>query len=196
MHHESVLQPDPQVVCTYKVCWNSSAQGEGIGRSPGWNVARAESSRPCIYTYVEKERKIAKLTITLYRLLIHANFPQLFVQFQASNELTNTPDLPQAWRSILSRVNREDTGSTTHQESGLSKQKSWEKLKNEKANMLFDSRAEVSITDTTFSRDVSCMIDQIHNQECVGIDESAYRAIGRTKIKVTLNGSLVYYFDV
>ena len=69
------------------------------------------------------------------------------------------------------------------------------KINNEKATMLFDSGAEVSIIDTTFARKVGCVIDENQRQECVGIGESTYVTIGRTKIKITLNGSLVYYFD-
>ena len=37
---------------------------------------------------------------------------------------------------------------------------------------------------------------KIKKQECVGIGENTYMIEGRTKIKITLNGSLVYYFDV
>ena len=62
--------------------------------------------------------------------------------------------------------------------------------------MLFDSGAEVSIIDTTFAHKVGCVIDENQKQECVGIGESAYMTIGRTKIKVTLAGSLVYYCDI
>ena len=40
------------------------------------------------------------------------------------------------------------------------------------------------------------MIDESQNQECVGIGENAYLTTGRTKIKITLDGSPVYYFDV
>ena len=40
------------------------------------------------------------------------------------------------------------------------------------------------------------MIGDSHTQKCVGIGENAFMTIGRTKIKITLNGSLVYYFDV
>ena len=69
------------------------------------------------------------------------------------------------------------------------------KINNEKATMLFDSGAEVSIIDTTFARKVGCVIDEGQRQECVGIGENSYMTIGRTKIKVTLAGSLVYYFD-
>uniref|UniRef100_A0AAV1T966 Peptidase A2 domain-containing protein n=1 Tax=Peronospora matthiolae TaxID=2874970 RepID=A0AAV1T966_9STRA len=70
------------------------------------------------------------------------------------------------------------------------------KINNEKATMLFDSGAEVSILDTTFARKVGCVIDDSQTQECVGIGENLYMTVGRTKIKITLDGSLVYYFDV
>ena len=40
------------------------------------------------------------------------------------------------------------------------------------------------------------MIDESQNQECVGIGGNAYLTTGRTKIKITLDGSPVYYFDV
>ena len=57
--------------------------------------------------------------------------------------------------------------------------------------MLFDSGAEVSIIDATFARRVGCTIDDSQRQECVGIGENTYMTEGRTKIKITLNGSLV-----
>ena len=40
------------------------------------------------------------------------------------------------------------------------------------------------------------MIDESRAQECVRIGENAYMTVGRKNIKVTLDGSLVYYFDV
>ncbi|POM79452.1 Hypothetical protein PHPALM_2879, partial [Phytophthora palmivora] len=69
------------------------------------------------------------------------------------------------------------------------------KLNNERATLLFDSGAEVSIVDSTFARKVGCYVDNSQRQECVGIGENAYMTEGRTKIKVTLAGTLVYYFD-
>ena len=68
-------------------------------------------------------------------------------------------------------------------------------INHEKATMLFDSGAEVSIIDNTFARNVGCGIDESRTQECIGLDENTYMTVGRTKIKVTLDGSLVYYFD-
>ncbi|GMF38028.1 unnamed protein product [Phytophthora fragariaefolia] len=69
------------------------------------------------------------------------------------------------------------------------------KINNEKATLRFDSGAEVSIIDTAFARKLGCHIDESQNQECIGIGESMYTTVGRTRIKVTLAGSLVYYFD-
>ena len=69
------------------------------------------------------------------------------------------------------------------------------KINNEKATMLFDSEAEISIVDATCVRKLGCDIDESQRQECVGIGENTYMTKGRTKIKITLNGSLVYYFD-
>ena len=50
--------------------------------------------------------------------------------------------------------------------------------------------------DTSFARKVGCVIDENQKQECVGIGENTYMTEGRTKIKITLSGSLVYYFEV
>ena len=57
--------------------------------------------------------------------------------------------------------------------------------------LLFDSGEEISIIDTTFARKVWCVIDESRTQGCVGIGENVYMTVGRTKIKVTLDGSLV-----
>ncbi|KAE9081927.1 hypothetical protein PF010_g21792 [Phytophthora fragariae] len=67
------------------------------------------------------------------------------------------------------------------------------KINNERATLLFDSGAVVSIVDSTFARKVGCTIDESQRQECVGIGENAYMTEGH-KIKVTLAGSLVYFF--
>ncbi|ETO68146.1 hypothetical protein F444_14999, partial [Phytophthora nicotianae P1976] len=70
------------------------------------------------------------------------------------------------------------------------------KINNEKADLILDSGAEVSILDAAFARKVGCYLDESRQQECVGIGEGVYVTKGRTKIKVTLAGSLVYFFDV
>ena len=62
--------------------------------------------------------------------------------------------------------------------------------------MLFDSGAEISIVDTTFARKMGCGMDESRTQECVGIGRNADMTVRGTKIKITLDESLVYYFDV
>ncbi|KAG6590990.1 Eukaryotic/viral aspartic protease, active site [Phytophthora cinnamomi] len=70
------------------------------------------------------------------------------------------------------------------------------KINNEKAILLLDTGAEVSIVDTAFARKVGCYIDRSQSQECVGIGDNVYTTEGRTRIKITLAGSLVYFFDI
>ncbi|QQA74039.1 retroviral-like aspartic protease (plasmid) [Bacillus licheniformis] len=70
------------------------------------------------------------------------------------------------------------------------------KINNEKAILLLDSGAEVSILDTAFARKVGCQVDGSRIQDCVGIGEGVYRTNGRTRIKITLAGCLVYWFDI
>ena len=60
MPYGKVLQSDAQVVCAYQTRGNVSARGGGdvkLGRSPGWNMVRAERSKLCIYAFVEKQVK-------------------------------------------------------------------------------------------------------------------------------------------
>ncbi|OWZ11926.1 LOW QUALITY PROTEIN: reverse transcriptase [Phytophthora megakarya] len=78
---------------------------------------------------------------------------------------------------------------------GFKQAKSTAKINNEGATLLFDSGAEISIVDSTFARKVGCTIDNSQRQECVGIGENAYMTEGRTRIKITLAGTYVYYFD-
>jgi hypothetical protein len=70
------------------------------------------------------------------------------------------------------------------------------KLNNRRAILLLDSGAEVSILDTTFAREVGCRIDTSVMQECVGIRNETYQTVGRTRVKVTLAGNLVYFLDL
>ncbi|POM81873.1 LOW QUALITY PROTEIN: Hypothetical protein PHPALM_105 [Phytophthora palmivora] len=70
------------------------------------------------------------------------------------------------------------------------------KINNEKGIQLLHTGAEVSIVDTAFARKVGCYIDKSQIQDCVGIGESVYKTEGRTRIKITMAGSLVYLFDI
>ena len=50
--------------------------------------------------------------------------------------------------------------------------------------------------DTTFDRKVGRLIDGSRKQECADIGDNAYMKMGPTKVKVTLDGSLVYSFNI
>ncbi|OWZ10121.1 LOW QUALITY PROTEIN: hypothetical protein PHMEG_00017080 [Phytophthora megakarya] len=52
------------------------------------------------------------------------------------------------------------------------------KIHNEKAILLLDTGAEVSIVDTAFSRKIGCYIDSIQIQDCMGIGDKVYRTEG------------------
>ncbi|GMG15736.1 unnamed protein product [Phytophthora fragariaefolia] len=52
------------------------------------------------------------------------------------------------------------------------------KINNEKAILLLDTGAEVSIVDTAFARKVGCYIDRSQSQECVGIGENVFVRAG------------------
>ena len=158
----TVLQHDPSVVCAYETCRDvagTSPEDAKSGRSPGWNLVRAERSRLCVYAFVQMEG------------------------FDGSedklDDRQNTCDFSNCLRSILS-VRRHDkyARSPTKMELVLAPGESrgyckyhtpgkWfkqakvvGKINNEKATMLLDSGAEISIVDTAFSRKVGCIIDE------------------------------------
>ncbi|OWY97782.1 hypothetical protein PHMEG_00031602 [Phytophthora megakarya] len=69
-------------------------------------------------------------------------------------------------------------------------------IKRERAILLLDTDAKVSILDITFARKVGCNFDTSQRQGCLGIGDNVYTTEGRTRIKITLAGYLVYFFDI
>ena len=142
-----------------------------LGRSPGWNLVRAERSKLCVYAFVEKQ-------------LIKERGDR-------QDDPPNTCDSSKILRSV-SNIRRHDeyARSPTQMELVLAPGESrgyWKyhtpnkwfkqakvvgKINNEKATLLLDSGAEISILDTTFARKVGCVIDENQKQECVGIGEN------------------------
>ncbi|POM60619.1 hypothetical protein PHPALM_30501 [Phytophthora palmivora] len=49
--------------------------------------------------------------------------------------------------------------------------------------------------DATFASKVGCHIDESQTLECEGVNRSPYTIEGRTRLKITLSGSLVYFFE-
>ena len=167
-----------------------------LGRSPGWNLVRAERSRLCIYAYVEKrmDRELDQVTGSPFNTCdLNLNLPYSVSNIRRVDEYSRSKTVME-----LELAPGESRGYWRYHTPGkwFKQAKAVGKINNERATLLFDSGAEVSIIDTAFARKVGCMIDEDKRQECVGIGENTYMTVGRTKIKVTLAGSLVYYFDV
>ena len=70
------------------------------------------------------------------------------------------------------------------------------KINNDRANLWFDTGTEISISDVAFARKEGCQLVESERRECIGIGESVCSTKGRTRIKVTLIGNLVYVFKV
>ncbi|OWY98545.1 hypothetical protein PHMEG_00030667 [Phytophthora megakarya] len=162
----------------------TSREDVKLGRSPGWNPVRAERSRYCIYAYVNKAtedrgRKESDLrgnTCNLHSYTAKiASLPQISEFSRSSTEVA------------LDLKRGESRGYWKRYSPGIN---------HEKAILLLDTGAEVSILDTTFARKVGCNFDTSQKQECVGIGDNVYTTEGRTKIKITLAGYLVYFFDI
>ena len=54
----------------------------------------------------------------------------------------------------------------------------------------------MSIIDTTCARKIKCVINEGKKQECMRIGANIYTTEGRTKVNITLDGSLVLFLDV
>ena len=158
---------------------------------PGWNLVRAERSRLCIYAFAERQAKDKE---AYYQDESIANIRNDSPCVPAISSVKRIDEYTRsAVKMELDLAPGESSGYWKYHTPGewFKQTKPIGKINNEKATMLFDSRAEVSIVDTTFARKVGCMIDESQTQECVGIGENEYIIIGRTKIKITLDGLLV-----
>ncbi|OWZ13093.1 hypothetical protein PHMEG_00013645 [Phytophthora megakarya] len=183
-----ILQSDPPVVCPEQTRRNVASEcGEDakLERSPGCNLVRAERSEICIFAYIEKREKpeVSKQIDNACELHKKSTFA---IADLRKDDYSRTDVVME-----LDLLPGESRGYWKYHASGkwFKHAKSTAKINNERATLLFDSGAEISIVDSTFARDA------LQRQECVGIGEDAYMTEGRTRIKITLAGSYVYYFD-
>ena len=157
------------MVCAYQTCRDvggTSREDAKLGRSPGWNRVRAERSRICVYAFVQRKG--------------------VDISEDKQDDRKNTCDFSNCLRSISSvRRHGEYTRSPTKMELVLAPGESrgyWKyhtpgkwfkqakvagKINNDKATLLLDSGAEISIVDTAFARKVGCVIDEKLKQESV-----------------------------
>ena len=175
MPHGRILQFDPKVVRAYEACWDVSTQGGGddkLERSQGWNLARAERSRLCIYAFVEGQRRDQEVIDRIDPIAtIHKDLTMvsLVSSVKRVDDYARSPV-----RMELDLAPGESRGYWKYHIPGkwFKQAKAMGKINNEKATMLLDSGAEVSILDTTFARKVGCVIDDSQTQECDGIGEN------------------------
>ena len=161
------------------------------------NLVRAERSGLCIIAYVEKKKTDRE---SKQDTDMETNISRSKLKRVASvSHLKRIDEYSRSEPTMeIELAYGESRGYWKHYSPGkwFKQAKAVGKINNVKATLLFDSGAEVSIIDTTFAREVGCNIDESQRQECIGIGEAPYLTIGRAKIKVTLAGSLVYYFNV
>ncbi|OWY96830.1 LOW QUALITY PROTEIN: hypothetical protein PHMEG_00032802 [Phytophthora megakarya] len=198
MSHGGILQSDPQMVrsdSARRAIPRTSREDVKLGCSPGWNLVRAERTRYCIYAYVNKvtedrgrkESGLRGNTCNLHSYTAKiASLPQTS-EFSRSNT-----------EVALDLKRGESRGYWKRHSPGkwFRQAKISGRINKEKAILLLDTGAEVSILDTAFARKVGCNFDTSQKQECVGIGDNVYTTEGRTKIKITLAGYLVYFFDI
>ncbi|OWZ08364.1 LOW QUALITY PROTEIN: hypothetical protein PHMEG_00019103 [Phytophthora megakarya] len=168
-------------------CYNQIRQWYDPTRHAGLFPEQVEKIY-CIYAYVNKattdrgrkESDIRGNTCNLHSYTAEiASLPQIS-EFSRSNTEISKEESP------------EDMETSSPGEMVLTSQDLGQDQSRERAILLLDTGAEVSILDTTFARKVGCNIDT--SQECVGIGDNVYTTEGRTRIEITLAGYLVYFF--
>ena len=156
------LQLDPSVVQPDQAC-GPAARGRGkdvkLERSPGLNLVRAERSGCCIFAYVEKrpQEKFDRTEELVGNTSdICVNSVAVVANMSTSDEFSREETL-----MILDLLPGESRGYWKHHAPGkwFKQAKACGKINNSRADLLFDSGAEVSILDIAFARKAGCRID-------------------------------------
>ena len=159
MPHGGILQSDPQVVCAQQTRQNVPAQGRRDvqrGRSPRLNLVRAERYILCIYAFDERRKREFNDRIDpIADIRVGSTFVSSISSVKRVDEYTRF-----RMKMEFDLAPRESRGYWKYYTPGKWYKKANDegKINNEKANMLFDSGAEISIVDTTFSRKVGCVV--------------------------------------
>ncbi|GMF45031.1 unnamed protein product [Phytophthora fragariaefolia] len=163
-----------------------------LERSPGWNPVRAEHSRFCIYAYVKKQSKAAVNKVIDNTCDLEKESATAIANLHQTDEYSRSEV-----KTILDISSGESRGYWKYHvpDKKFKQAKAVGKINNAKATLLFDSGVEVSILDTAFAHKVGCYVDNSPTLQCEGVEKSPYMAEGRTRLKITLAGSLVYFFD-
>ncbi|KAJ8546781.1 hypothetical protein ON010_g11455 [Phytophthora cinnamomi] len=146
-----------------------------LGRSPGWNPSEATVNK-AIDNTCELHGKFTAAVASLHEI----------DEYSRSN-VKMALDITHGESRVYRKYHVPD--------KKFKQAKAMGKINNEKATLLFDSGAEVSILDAAFARKLGHYVDNSQALECEGVGKSPYMAEGCTRLKITLAGSLVYFFD-
>ncbi|POM62559.1 LOW QUALITY PROTEIN: hypothetical protein PHPALM_28275 [Phytophthora palmivora] len=199
----SLYAGDPPMIQPSQTCGYASGicrKDVKLGRSPDWNPVRAERSRYCIFAFVNKKSvdqgsRIPDLRGNTYdlngnRAVAISSVRQ--VDDYSRSEVTMMADLhPGEIRGYWKQQDPDLWFKSTDQEDITVIQKSSQVKEIRRSEVM-----DLLPVDTAFARKVGCYIDTSQIQDCVGIGESVYRTEGRTRIKITMVGSLVDFSDI
>ncbi|GMF47857.1 unnamed protein product [Phytophthora fragariaefolia] len=151
-----------------------------------------EAGKFCIYAYVEKQSKAAVNKVIDNTCDLEKKSATAIADLHQTDEYSRSEV-----KMILDISSGESRGYWKYHvpDKKFKQAKAVGKINNAKATLLFDSGAEVSILDTAFARKVGWYVDNSQTLQCEGVGKSPYMAEGRTRLKTTLAGSLVYFFD-
>ena len=162
MSNGRVLHLRAQVVRANQARRNVSARSEEnvkLGRSPGWNLARAERSKLCVYAYVEKKKGFHGVKDPVKPIINTREFCLVVCSVTSVNCVDVNARLPIRMELDIAPGESQGYSKFPHTGKIIQGGKGHGQDQQRRATMLFDSGVEVSIIDTTFGRRVGCMID-------------------------------------
>ena len=124
MPYGIIVQFDPQALRARQACRNVPAHGEGnvkLGRSPGWNLARADRSRRCIYAYVKKKNEDLDVNDHVIPIANTSEFTSAVCSVSSVKRVDEYALSPIKMELDLTWANQEDTGRTAHLKNGSNK---------------------------------------------------------------------------
>ena len=160
------------MVRAYQTCWDVSSEVREdikLERSTGWNLARAERSRLCIYLCVHirlEDQGVKDRRDPITNICDCSTIFVFYIKCEMSRRLCPIPgedgarSCPRGVKGIL---------EISYPGKWFKHAKAVGKINNEKVTLLFDSGAEISIIDTTFASKIGCVMDESLTQECAGI---------------------------
>ncbi|POM57476.1 LOW QUALITY PROTEIN: Hypothetical protein PHPALM_38008, partial [Phytophthora palmivora] len=163
-----------------------------LGCSPSLKPVRDERSSYCIYAYVEKQ---SEATVNQLIDPIDNTCDFLEKSMATVSSLRQIDEYARSSVMMALEISPEelrDYWKYHVPDKKFKQSKLWGRSTTKKQLCYL---TVVSILDATFARKVGCHIDESQTLDCEGVGRSPYKIEGRTRLKITLAGSLVYFFD-